>query len=180
MTRYKGYVIKKSTKGGYDVYLRGQKVAHGSPLSGAKFWVDHYGEKSNPKREYSVGGHAVTRDEMAGMLKARRSSRAKRKNPSISKRTAAVQRKVASALAGFLKKVNPAMKTAGAKVQRLKGGVIKITPIKANAARKSQPFIWQVYNTKAEAAAQAKRYREASMRVKIVKTANGYEVRGLK
>lgn len=45
-------------------------------------------------------------------------------------RKASVERRVASALAGFLKKVNPAMKTAGASIQRLKGGVIKITPIK--------------------------------------------------
>jgi len=47
---------------------------------------------------------------------------------------AAVERRVAAALAKFLKQANPAMKTAGAKLQRLKGGVIKITPIKANAA----------------------------------------------
>jgi hypothetical protein len=49
-------------------------------------------------------------------------------------RKAAVSRRVASALAGFLRKMNPGTKAAGAKVQRLKGGVLKITPIKANAA----------------------------------------------
>jgi len=62
-----------------------------------------------------------------------------RRNPTKAERAvkaqkAAVQRRVAVALAKFLKQANPAMKTAGAEVQRLKGGVIKITPIKANAA----------------------------------------------
>lgn len=46
-------------------------------------------------------------------------------------RKAAVERRVAAALAKFLKQANPAMKTAGATMQRLKGGTIKITPIKA-------------------------------------------------
>ena len=45
-------------------------------------------------------------------------------------RKASVQRRVASALAKFLHQANPAMKTAGASIQRLKGGVLKITPIK--------------------------------------------------
>ena len=51
-------------------------------------------------------------------------------------RKASVQRRVASALAKFLHQANPAMKTAGASIQRLKGGVLKITPIKANAGRR--------------------------------------------
>ena len=50
-------------------------------------------------------------------------------------RKASVQRRVASALAKFLHQANPAMKTAGASIQRLKGGVIKITPIKANPTK---------------------------------------------
>jgi hypothetical protein len=50
-------------------------------------------------------------------------------------RKASVERRVAAALAKFLKQANPAMKTAGAAMQRLKGGVLKITPIKA--ARKA-------------------------------------------
>jgi fibronectin type 3 domain-containing protein len=50
-------------------------------------------------------------------------------------RKASVQRRVAVALAKFLKQANPAMKTSGAQVQRLKGGVLKITPIKANAGK---------------------------------------------
>ena len=48
---------------------------------------------------------------------------------------ASVERRVSTSLKKFLKQANPAMKTAGASIQRLKGGVIKITPIKANRAR---------------------------------------------
>ena len=47
------------------------------------------------------------------------------------RKKAATERRVAAALANYLKKQNPGMKTAGAKVQKLKGGVLKITPIKA-------------------------------------------------
>jgi hypothetical protein len=50
-------------------------------------------------------------------------------------KTLSAKRRVAVALASFLKKVNPAMKTSGAKVTKLKGGAIKITPIKKNAGR---------------------------------------------
>lgn len=58
-----------------------------------------------------------------------------RKNPTkaqkrVKAKTAATKRRVASALAKFLKQANPGSKAVGAKVQKLKGGVIKITPIK--------------------------------------------------
>jgi hypothetical protein len=43
----------------------------------------------------------------------------------------AAKRRVAVALAKFLKQANPAMKTAGATVTRLKGGGFTIRPIKA-------------------------------------------------
>ena len=43
------------------------------------------------------------------------------------------EKRVAEALKKFLHAQNPAVKTAGASVVRLKGGVIKITPIKAKA-----------------------------------------------
>jgi hypothetical protein len=46
-------------------------------------------------------------------------------------RKASVQRRVASALAKFLHQANPAMKTSGAKVTKLKGGGFTIRPIKA-------------------------------------------------
>jgi hypothetical protein len=69
----------------------------------------------------------------------------KRKNPTKAQKRAkaqkaSVQRRVAVALAKFLKQANPAMKTAGAQVQRLKGGVLKITPIKANAGDKGSMY----------------------------------------
>jgi hypothetical protein len=47
---------------------------------------------------------------------------------------AAAKRRVAVALAKYLKQQNPGMKIAGAKVTRLKGGAVKIVPIKTNAA----------------------------------------------
>jgi hypothetical protein len=90
------------------------------------------------------------------------------------KRKAAVSRRVASALAGFLKKMNPGTKAAGAKVQRLKGGVIKITPIKRNAGSR---FVWQEYNTRAEAMAAAKRLRASGTKVKVSKSKYGYSVK---
>ena len=63
-----------------------------------------------------------------------------RKNPTKAQkrektRKASAKRRVAVALASYLKKVNPAVKLAGARVEKLKGGVLKITPIKANRAR---------------------------------------------
>lgn len=45
-------------------------------------------------------------------------------------------KRVAKALKTYLAQQNPGMKLAGAAIQKLKGGVIKITPIKANAAGK--------------------------------------------
>ena len=60
----------------------------------------------------------------------------KRKNPTKAQKRekakkASVQRRVAVALAKFLKQANPAMKTAGATVTRLEGGGFTIRPIKA-------------------------------------------------
>lgn len=67
------------------------------------------------------------------------SSAARKKNPTKAERAvasqkAAVKRRVAVALAKYLKQQNPGVKLAGAKVQKLKGGVIKITPVKANSS----------------------------------------------
>jgi len=49
---------------------------------------------------------------------------------------ASAKRRVAVALANYLKKQNPGVKLAGATVEKLKGGALKIKPIKANAAKK--------------------------------------------
>lgn len=69
-----------------------------------------------------------------------KSAKVSRKNPTKKQkrekaRKASVQRRVAVALAKFLKQANPAMKTAGASVTRLKGGGFTIRPIKANAGK---------------------------------------------
>jgi len=48
----------------------------------------------------------------------------------------ATDRRVATALAKYLRAQNPGAKLAGAKVQKLKGGVLKITPVKMNRRRR--------------------------------------------
>jgi len=70
---------------------------------------------------------------------ARQSQR--RKNPTKAQkrekaRKASVQRRVATALANFLKKANPAMKTTGARITKLKGGGFNIRPIKAKRGKR--------------------------------------------
>ena len=117
MTRYKGYVIKRTATGEYDIYLRGQKVAHGAPLSGAKFWVDHYG-KANPAK---ASAKSLTRARAA-----------------VSRKKTAILKSVKS----LLKKVNPSAAITGASVVKLKGGALKITPIKANiSVRKTKKLV---------------------------------------
>ena len=64
-----------------------------------------------------------------------------RKNPTKAQklakaRKASVERRAAAALRKYLKIQNPAMKAIGAAVQKLKRGVLKITPIKAKRGRK--------------------------------------------
>lgn len=46
--------------------------------------------------------------------------------------------RLAKAVRGLLKVANPAVKTSGASIVRLKGGAIKITPIKAHANRRGR------------------------------------------
>lgn len=71
---------------------------------------------------------------------------ARKKNPTKAQkrekaRKASVARRVALSLAKYLKQVNPGMKTSGASIQKLKGGVLKITPIKANAGSKGPYYV---------------------------------------
>lgn len=54
----------------------------------------------------------------------------------VASQKASAKRRVAVALAKFLRQQNPGAKLAGAKVEKLGGGVIKITPIKMNRGRK--------------------------------------------
>jgi hypothetical protein len=71
---------------------------------------------------------AFQKFERSGRLNPSRSTKAQKREKAA--KTAA-KRRVAVALAKFLKQANPAMKTAGATVTRLKGGGFTIRPIKA-------------------------------------------------
>lgn len=72
-------------------------------------------------------GRAPRRNSGKTMTKAQKRAKAK---------TAATKRRVASALAKYLKVANPGRKLAGARVEKLAGGVLKITPIKVNRGRR--------------------------------------------
>lgn len=96
-------------------------------------------ERSGTVESWLNGMNSPTISRLIDRLK--RSNPTRRTNPTkaqrVSKaRKASVQRRVALALAKYLKQQNPGQKLAGAKVEKLKGGVLKITPIKANAGRK--------------------------------------------
>jgi len=161
--KYRGCVIKRLKRSGlWAVYSRGQNLYEAESLESAKNWVDRFA--GTPTR----GNRA-------------------RKNPTKAQkrekaRKASVQRRVASALAKFLKQANPAMKTAGATVTRLKGGGFTIRPIKANPAdgkygvfenaqgdwyiarvydgshsRPTNFGSWNTFRTRAQAVAAAKR-----------------------
>jgi len=67
------------------------------------------------------------------------------KNPSKLQRALMAQKKrterrVADALAKYLKVQNPGQKVTSAKIQRLKGGVIKITPLQNNPTKRTVSF----------------------------------------
>lgn len=121
MTRaLKLYRLYAGTTYDSDIMATSQKdaIARAKRRDGQNYW--RYGDGS----PITIHARLATR---SNPVKTRKRAKAHK---------ASVERRVASALAKFLKQANPAMKTAGARVQRLKGGVIKITPIKANAARK--------------------------------------------
>lgn len=65
------------------------------------------------------------------MRKAQRKAKAK---------TAARKRGIVQAVKALLKKTNPSAKISGARVVKLTGGVLKITPIKANASQYGSPM----------------------------------------
>lgn len=82
----------------------------------------------------------------------------KRKNPG---------RGVVKALRTLLKKANPAARITGASVVKLKGGVLKITPIKGNPGGgvysvEHSGGRWGNFSTKKQADAYAKRMRAAN------------------
>jgi hypothetical protein len=102
--------------------------------------VGQFSRKSDAKEMARQMREANRQADIRGAVKVVKSNPC-RKNPTKAQkrektRKASVQRRVASALAKFLKQANPAMKTAGASVTRLKGGGFTIRPIKANKARR--------------------------------------------
>jgi hypothetical protein len=88
-------------------------------IAGEVVWINQQGQSSFVERWQGNPGHRH-------LTKTQRMQRAK-------KTTA--KTRIAKALRAFLQKQNPGMKLAGAAIQRLKGGVLKITPIKVNRAR---------------------------------------------
>ena len=96
---------------------------------------------SKIKRKASVAQSKSRDAERKKYGVGRYSDNPRRKNPTKAERAvkaqkASAKRRVAVALAKFLHQANPAMKTAGASIQRLAGGVLKITPIKARKAKR--------------------------------------------
>ncbi len=67
---------------------------------------------------------------------ARRGSTMTKKQRSARASRAAKQRGIVKAVKGLLKKTNPSAKITGARVVKLRDGVLKITPIKANRGRR--------------------------------------------
>lgn len=104
-------------------------------MSKARCDCDRYGQSplehrhDCPVRQAAERARTVRRTR--AMSRSRQNPTKAQKRETVKK--ASAQRRVAVALAKFLKQANPAMKTSGASIQRLKGGVLKITPIKANA-----------------------------------------------
>ncbi len=83
-------------------------------------------------------GQVVIRYHLAfdGTVKSEKPNSARKKPTKAQKRVNASKRsklkRVAKALKKYLQQQNPGMKLAGAAIQKLKGVVLKITPIKAN------------------------------------------------
>jgi len=99
--------------------------------------------------------------------------RARRRNLTKSQRVsrrrkASVERRVATALKKFVQAQNPGKKLAGAIVQRMAGGVVKITPIKANPKKDATWTVdaWHggggIFRTRKQAEDHANRLRAAN------------------
>jgi hypothetical protein len=81
----------------------------------------------NPKRGGDMGDRSMS-DYARRKRKKNPGTKAER---AVKAQKASKQRRIVVALKKFLEKANPAMKTAGASVTRLKGGGFTIRPIKA-------------------------------------------------
>ncbi len=96
----------------------------------------------------------------------------RRKNPTKAQkkertRKASAKRRVATALAGWLKKMNPGSKIVGAELTRLKGGVIKVKPIKANAGRSIPGRGMKDFKTGAAAQSFVRKLEKAGLRPSV-------------
>jgi len=102
--------------------------------------------KAIAKREANADRRPIMVEDVAtgktvAMVYPSRGNPSRRRNPTraarrLSAKKAATDRRVATALAKYLRAQNPGAKLAGAKVQKLKGGVLKITPVKMNRRRR--------------------------------------------
>lgn len=77
----------------------------------------------------------VRRAALKGRLKKKRSNPTKAQKRLNAKR-AARKRSIAKSVRALLKKANPSAKITGAEVVKLKGGALRITPIKSNRGRR--------------------------------------------
>ncbi len=108
----------------------------GKPLGAFRTKAEASRHKASWARELKASGRRSLYDR----LKIVKRNAGARKNPTKAQkkertRKASAKRRVATALAVWLKKMNPGAKLAGAKVEKLAGGVLKVTPIRANRAR---------------------------------------------
>lgn len=120
-----------------------------------------------------------------GRSTGRGAKKGKKKNPgtkaerAVKAQKKSAKRRVAVALAKYLKQENPGKKIVGAKVQKLKGGVIKITPIKANAAPQNGYVVYQSgrgYMSLREANKAAKEESKQYGFARVERTDNGKDV----
>jgi hypothetical protein len=103
----------------------------GQPLGAFRTKAEAQRHKASWNQELRSSGRRSVYDRLKIVKKnAARSNPTKKQKREKAAKTAA-KRRVAVALAKFLKQANPAMKTAGARVTRLKGGGFTIRPIKA-------------------------------------------------
>ena len=86
------------------------------------------GRTKMTKSDWQEVASTLGRDAGPGVRRRANPTKAQKREKA---KKASAQRRVALALAKFLKQANPAMKTAGATVTRLKGGGLTIRPIKA-------------------------------------------------
>ena len=103
------FVRKLEKAGDYTGSVGRQEIQHSvGERKRVRYTVRYQGVRSN-----NSGAHRGT--------KAQRKERAKKLS---------AKRRVAVALAKYLRQANPGMKADAVRVQKLKGGVIKITPVK--------------------------------------------------